>query len=113
VPWGRLSVQSAPHEMPAGDEVTVPVPEPVLVTVNPYTLMLNVAVTVVAAVTVTAHVPTPEQPPPDQPAKFEPPAAVAVSVRLVAAVDGLGAVGAAVDAGRRRGHGARRRCRSW
>ena len=79
LPWVRLSLQSAPHEIPAGDEVTVPVPDPVLVTVNVYTLTLNVAVTLLEAFMVTTQVPMPVQSP-DQPPNVELPAAAAVSV---------------------------------
>ena len=47
-------------------------------------VVLNVAVTVVAALTVTAQVPVPEQAP-LQPAKLEPAAAAALSVTAVPA----------------------------
>jgi hypothetical protein len=43
-------------------------------------------VTAIGAFIVTLQVPVPEQPPPDQPANFEPDAADALSVTLVALV---------------------------
>jgi hypothetical protein len=73
----------APQLIPAGLEVTVPLPDPVLLTESVNVCRLKVAVTDVAAFMVTAHVPVPEQPPPLQPAKVEPPAGAAVSVTTV------------------------------
>ena len=61
----------------------LPVPALLTVSVNRCTLVLKVAVTVVAALTVTVHGLVPEQPPPLQPANVDPPAAVAVSVTTV------------------------------
>ena len=66
--------------IPAGLEVTVPLPDPVLLTESVKVCTLKVAVTDVAAFMVTEHVPVPEHPPPLQPAKVEPPAGAAVSV---------------------------------
>jgi hypothetical protein len=59
----------------------VPVPPPASVTVNAkfVVLLLNMAVTVAAAVNVTEHPAVPPHPAPLQPAKVEPAAAVAVS----------------------------------
>ena len=68
-----------PHEMPAGELVTV---APIAVTSSGCRLAVNVAVTDWAAVIVTAHVPRPVQAP-DQPANVEPGAGVAVSVTAV------------------------------
>ena len=68
--------------MPAGAEVTVPVPVPARATAM-VGLIVKVAVTAVAALTVIAQVPVPEQPPPLQPAKVEPIAGVAVRVTAV------------------------------
>jgi len=70
--------------MPAGDEVTVPVPVPARVTVRVWlvALVLNVAVTDWAAVIETVQVPVPVQAP-LQPAKVEPLAAAAVRVTEV------------------------------
>src|SRR5260221_11528411 len=71
--------------MPAGLDVTVPLPVPGLLTVrlNCSGGALKVAVTVVAAFIVTLHVPVPEHPPPLQPLNVDPPAAPAVSVTTV------------------------------
>ena len=70
--------------IPAGLDVTVPLPEPVLLTERVKVWgRSNVAVTVVAALMVTEHVPVPEQPPPLQPANVDPPAGAAVSVTTV------------------------------
>jgi len=66
--------------MPAGLEVIVPVPSPVLLTVSAKLWSVNVAVTFVAAVTLTVHVLVPEQPPPLQPAKVDPALAEAARV---------------------------------
>ena len=68
--------------IPAGEEVTVPIPVPALDTVK-VGLRVNVAVTEVAAFMVTVHVPVPEHPPPLHPVKVEPAEAEAVSVTLV------------------------------
>src|SRR6266700_7579318 len=68
--------------MPAGLEVTVPVPPPCLATVRVLSGS-KVAVTDLLASSVTVQVPLPEQPPPDQPTREEPAAAVAVSVTEV------------------------------
>jgi hypothetical protein len=63
-------LQSAPQLMPAGVEVTVPAPVPVLVTDTDDVATEKLPLTVVGPVRVTAHEPVPEQPPPDQPAKL-------------------------------------------
>ncbi len=75
----------APQLMPAGFEVTVPLPVPFSVTVSGkvWACRVNVAVTVVAAFMVTTQEPVPEQPPPLQPVNVEPPAAAAVRVTTV------------------------------
>ncbi len=88
VPWPTTSLQSAPHEMPAGDDVTVPVPVPASIAVSVYVLSVNVAVTLIAAVIETVQVPVPVQPPPDQPVNVEPEPAAAVSVTEVPLVYG-------------------------
>ena len=74
----------APQLIPAGLEVTVPLPDPVLLTESVKVCgRSNVAVTEVAAFMVTVQVPVPEQPAPLQPEKLDPPAAAAVSVTTV------------------------------
>ena len=86
-PWAKSSVQSAPHEMPAGAEVTVPAPAPPRITVSVCRIGLNVAVTVVAAASGTMHDAVPVQPPPLQPAKIDPALGDAVSVTMVPALN--------------------------
>jgi len=75
--------QELPQVIPDGLLVTVPSPDPALVTVR-VKAGLKVAVTVMFAVMVTVHVPVPEQPPPLHPAKLEPAAGEAVRVTEVA-----------------------------
>jgi hypothetical protein len=82
VPLPNSAEQVAPHAMPAGELVTVPVPAPDLLTVSVKVWSAKVAVTVVAALSVTVQVPVPEQPP-LQPLKVEPAAGVAVKVTAV------------------------------
>ncbi len=74
-----------PQSIPAGLEVTVPLPVPDLLTesVKVWACWVNVAVTAVAAFMVTTHEPVPEQPPPLQPVNVDPPAGLAVSVTTV------------------------------
>jgi hypothetical protein len=82
VPLAKLALQVAPQLMPAGDEVTVPVPVPALVTVRVWLVLpavLNVAVTDCAADIVTVQVLVPVQAP-LHPANVEPLAAEAVKV---------------------------------
>jgi len=76
--------QVAPQLMPAGALVIVPEPVPSFVTDSVMRLgvVVNVALTEVAAFTVTAQVPVPEQAP-LQPAKAEPAVGVAVRVTTV------------------------------
>src|SRR5262247_4580445 len=73
----------APHVMPAGALVMVPLPAPVLLTVSAKPCSAKVAVTDCAALVVTVQVPVPVQPPPLQPVKLEPAAGAAVSVTAV------------------------------
>ena len=73
----------APHAMPAGVLVTVPLPAPALVTVRAKVGTVKLAATVVAAFIVTTQVPVPVQPPPLQPVKVEPVAGEAVRVTWV------------------------------
>lgn len=65
--------------MPAGDDVTVPAPLPLFVTVR-VRISWNVAFTLRAWDIVTEHVPLGFVHAPDQPVKTEPLAAAAVSV---------------------------------
>src|SRR5207245_967221 len=83
VPLSYEAEQVAPQSIPAGLEVTVPVPVPHLATVRRNLCRSKVAVTVVAALMVTVHAPVPEQPAPDQPVKPESLAGAAVSVTAV------------------------------
>jgi len=79
VPLANAVEQVAPHEMPVGELVTVPLPVPAFVTARVNGCSANVAVTEVAAVIVVVHVPVPVQAP-LQPVKVEPAAGVAVNV---------------------------------
>ena len=69
--------------MPAGDELTVPLPVPFLPTESVYVLSVNVAFTEIDPVIETVHVPVPLQPPPLQPLNVEPADGDAVSVTTV------------------------------
>ena len=73
----------APHEIPAGLELTEPVPVPSFETVSVSVINVNCAVTDIAPVTETTQVPVPEQPPPDHPVKVDPVDGVAVKVTEV------------------------------
>jgi len=77
------SEQSVPQLMPAGFEVTVPVPLPARVTVTGNVLRSKRALTLVLAVIVTVHVPVPVQPLAVHPANVDPFAGAAVSVTAV------------------------------
>ncbi|HSR97548.1 MAG TPA: hypothetical protein VLM79_10880 [Kofleriaceae bacterium] len=80
-PKSKSKSQVSPQLMPAGLDVTVPLPKrsDLRMTVRVRTSS-NVAFTVVAALIVVVQVPVPLQPPPDQPVKVEPGDALAVSV---------------------------------
>ena len=82
VPNAYGSLQSEPQLMPAGVDVTAPVPAPPSVTVKVKLASVNVAVTDCAAFMATTHVPVPVHAP-DQPANVEPTAAAAVNVTVV------------------------------
>jgi hypothetical protein len=73
-------VHAVPHAIPAGTDVTEPLPLPARATVSANVCSVNVAVTVVAAVIVIVHGPVPLHPPPDHPVNVEPVAGTAVSV---------------------------------
>src|SRR5882724_3373225 len=83
VPLVKEAEQVAPHEMPAGALVTVPVPFPDFVTERAKVGAVNVAVTLWATLMVTVQVPVPVQPPPLQPVKVEPATGAAVRVTIV------------------------------
>jgi hypothetical protein len=70
--------QVEPQLIPAGVELTVPVPRPAFVSAS-VLFVSNLALAVRAALIVRAQVPVPEQAP-DQPMKDDPAEAVAVSV---------------------------------
>src|SRR5690348_16614825 len=65
------SVQSPGQSMPAGFDVTVPVPVPARFTFTGYEFSEKVAVTVAAPMIVVVHGAVPVQPPPDHPANDE------------------------------------------
>jgi hypothetical protein len=79
-------VQLAPHEIPAGFDVTVPLPVPAFATVSVNCCSVNVAATDTAASIVTMHVPVPVQPPPLHPLNTESDAGAAVNVTIVCAL---------------------------
>src|SRR5262245_6833507 len=83
VPLANEAEHVAPHVMPAGALVMVPLPAPVLLTVSAMPCSAKVAVTDCAALIVTVQVPVPVQPPPLQPVKVEPTAGAAVRVTAV------------------------------
>jgi len=80
VPLVKPCEQVAPHEIPAGALVTVPLPFPDFFTVREKDDCTNVAVTEAAELMVTAQEPVPVQPPPLQPENVEPAAGDGVSV---------------------------------
>jgi hypothetical protein len=83
VPLAKLAVHVVPQLMPVGDDVTVPVPVPALVTASAKVdELLKVAVTARAAVIDVVQVPVPVHAP-LQPANVEPLVAAAVSVTEV------------------------------
>jgi hypothetical protein len=79
VPGAKVAVQVAPQAMPAGFDVTVPLPLPARVTTR-LRSRANAAWIDRSSVTVVVHVPAPVQPPPVQPTKVDPTAGAAVSV---------------------------------
>src|SRR6266702_3468005 len=83
VPELNGALHVLPQVIPAGLEVTVPLPVPAFTIVRVKGWTLKMAVTVRAWVTLTVHVPVPLHPSPLQPANVEPLSAVAVSVTLV------------------------------
>jgi hypothetical protein len=87
VPDAIVALQALPQSIPVGEEVTVPLPVPLLVTVRLWVTWLawiaNVAVTLRAVVMLTVHVPVPLQPAPLQPVKVAPVPAAGVRVTTV------------------------------
>ena len=84
VPLRKADEQTAPHRMPGGPLVTLPLPAPVLLIERAKeSPSAKSAETDTAPVTVTVHVSVPEHPPPLQPAKVEPAEGEAVSVTFV------------------------------
>jgi hypothetical protein len=77
--------QVPPQEIPAGLELTAPVPVPDRLTLSEKRIgaLLNVAVTDCAAFIVSVQAPVPEHPAPLQPPKVEPESGEAVSVITV------------------------------
>jgi hypothetical protein len=78
-----VSVQSVPQLIPAGLEVTAPVPPPVRLTVNGKVIRSKRALIVVSAVRVMLQFPVPAQPPPVQPPNNDPLSGVDVKVMAV------------------------------
>ena len=75
------ALQVLPHEMPAGAELTEPLPAPARVTPSDRVTTEKLAVTATVADIGTVQVgAVPEQPPPLQPVKLAPDCGVAVSV---------------------------------
>jgi hypothetical protein len=83
VPSAKLALHVAPQLMPATSEVTIPVPDPALVTVSRWVGGPKSAVTSRAWLIVTTQVVLVPEQSPDHPLKAEPPEAVAVSVTSV------------------------------
>jgi hypothetical protein len=81
VPLAKFAEQVVGQLIPAGALVTVPVPVPASVTVNPkFGLTLKLAVTDVAAVIVNVQLPVPWQSSPPHPANTEPGLGIAINV---------------------------------
>ena len=74
-----------PQSIPAGEEVIVPPPAPVLLTDKVYWTVLKFAVTDLVWFMVTVHVPVPLHAP-DQPVKVDVPSVLAVRVTTVPVV---------------------------
>jgi hypothetical protein len=84
VPPSNAAAHVAPHAIPDGVEVTVPLPDPAFITVSVAGFAVNVAVTLFTEFMVTEHVPVPVHAP-AHPAKVNPGSLVAVSVSGVPA----------------------------
>jgi hypothetical protein len=83
-PSAKPALQVPGQEMPAGDEVMVPVPPPAAVTVRLRPPCVKVAVTLAVEFIVRTQLPVPAQGP-DQPVKLDPTLAEAVKVTVVPA----------------------------
>jgi hypothetical protein len=81
VPLGKLAWQAAPHAIPAGSLLTVPVPSPAFDVASMYALVVGILENVAVQVRLPDIVtdPSAQSASPVQPAKVEPDAAVAVS----------------------------------
>lgn len=80
VPWLNSAEHVAPQSMPAGLEVSNPVPAPDVPTVSVYCNSVKLAVTLLAAVIGTTQGAVPVQPLPDHPSNVEPVLGEAVNV---------------------------------
>jgi hypothetical protein len=82
VPLGKVAIQVVPQSMPLGTLVTVPDPDPVLLTVKLTRsgVASNCATTVWLLLITVTQVPVPLQPPPLHPTNVDPLAATAVKV---------------------------------
>ena len=92
VPWLNWSVQIPPQLMPelipSGDDTTVPIPAPFLLTVTAKGAGdARVKVAVTFAVVESAQAPMPVQPPPLHPENIDPAVGVAVSVAVAPPVN--------------------------
>jgi hypothetical protein len=85
VPPTNDAAHSLPQLIPPGDDVTVPLPRPCLVTVSEYVTREKVAVTLRAWLMVTLHVEFVPLHAPDQRTNFEPDDGDAVRTTLVCA----------------------------
>ena len=80
VPWLYVAEHVVPQSIPAGFDVTVPIPAPDLPTERVRCRSVNVAVTLLAAVIETVQGVVPVQTPPDHPVNVEPVLGDAVNV---------------------------------
>jgi len=80
VPWLKVAEHVGPQSIPAGFDVTVPVPAPALLAESERCKSVKVALTLLAAVTVTVQGVVPMQPLPDHPVNVEPVLGDAVNV---------------------------------
>ena len=80
VPWLNIAEHVIPQSIPAGLDVTVPIPAPDLPTDKVRSRSVNVAVTLLAAVIETVQGVVPVRTPPDHPVNVEPVLGDAVNV---------------------------------